>query len=96
MDNTAAGLTLACLTLLSGCSTTETIRETKLLPCPEVGGLAVQVAKPSPATARKNSHLLNILDEYDAALDLANDRFVEIQAAAADCHRRAAEVSRPK
>lgn len=88
--NTVNGPILACLILLSGCSTTPPLPPAPVVEtCSEAGPLAQPVAHPSRQHATRNQDLLMLIDEYAAALSLSNERLNEVIRAIEHCEQRA-------
>ena len=97
MNNTAAGLLLACLILLSGCSNkARFIQATEYLTCDTIKPLAIPTQHPSREHLTTNSNLIDLIDEYASALTQSNNRMGAIRAEADECNRRAVDGSRPQ
>ena len=88
----AIGLTLTCLTVLTGCSgQVRYIKTTEYLPCQNVKALAIKEPHPSRANLQKNRDLEILIDQYALRLTLQNNRMDEIVGEVDDCMAKAAE-----
>ena len=97
MKNTATGLALICLVLLSGCSEkVRYIQTTDYLVCGNVKPLAIPERHPIRAPLTKNGGLLDLIDQYAVKLNTLNGRMAEITQEVDDCEETARTMSEPE